>query len=972
MQQFIRTVAVALIAGILFSAAPLFVHAEEENLESGQPRYSALTIQNWQKQTTEEPVWSAEVSDAGIFYNGKAVNGETVLLNEKDELTFSVIVNEAGKYRLSAEYRVKDPKTLSSQISLTAGETEPIISSLPILWADESSEYACDRYGNDLLPKQIAVDEFVCNYFENSNSLNLDPVIFEWEPGEYEIKLTAKFQNVEFRKFFLHKVTDSEDYSEYCKKYSNNGENTNSEVISIEGESYSVKSSSSLRGTSINNAALSPYDTYKNKINAIDANSWGTAGQKILWEFTVPTSGFYQLAFSYSQSGASNKPVFRRIEIDGAVLFKELETVAFPQNNMDSFDYLTVEAEGKPVEIWLEAGTHTISMRAEMGPMEEIYSDILNLMDEVTALGMELQKLTAGQTEKNRTWDMDVYFPQAIPEIKEYINRIEDIYSRLEAASGKKPSFASQLNYAVRQLERLIEEPRTLPNNAEILHTGDNSVAKSLGQVMATLESQSLSLDRIYFYTAGEDLPKTKVSFFTSVGEFIKRLFASFSEDYNAYQPDKKETELKVWINRPVQYVDILQQLVDSEYNSVNNTNIRLSIMPSEQKLILAGAAGNSPDVALGLNYFTPFEFAIRGAAKNLLEYEEFLPFYDEQYNLEALVPLCCGDGVYGAVETQDFQVLFYRSDLLEMMGLEVPETWTDVRQMMPVLLRNSMNFGFPIASGSSFKSFQVTSPYIYQNNGSFYSLDGASTAIDDEEAMQGFREMTELFTIYGGQSVVANFYNSFRFSEIPIGISNFSTYMQLQVAAPELVGRWDIALCPGTVQSDGSIVRYQVADSTACMIFESTKKSEEAGKFLMWWLSEETQLQYGNRLKSSYGTQYSWNTANLNAFSQMDYPKEHKAIILQQWREQKENPRHPANYMVEREVSNIWNNVVVGNKTLVKSVDKAVIQSDREIIRKLQEFGFVDENGEIIKEYTMAVVENLKAKLNETEGSVK
>ena len=61
MQQFIRTVAVALIAGILFSAAPLFVHAEEENLESGQPRYSALAIQNWQKQTTEEPVWSAEV-----------------------------------------------------------------------------------------------------------------------------------------------------------------------------------------------------------------------------------------------------------------------------------------------------------------------------------------------------------------------------------------------------------------------------------------------------------------------------------------------------------------------------------------------------------------------------------------------------------------------------------------------------------------------------------------------------------------------------------------------------------------------------------------------------------------------------------------------------------------------------------------------------------------------------------------------
>lgn len=971
MHQLIRTVSVALIAGILLSAAPISTHAEEENHESGKPRYSASTIHNWQKQT-EEAVWSAVVSDGSILHNGKVVNGETVLLNEKDTLTFSITVKESGKYRLFAEYRAKNPKSLSSQISLSAGKDESVISSLPVLWADELSEYERDRYGNDLLPKQIAAEEFVCNYFENSNSLNLEPVTFEWAPGSYEINLTMEIQSFEFRKFSLYKVMESEDYSAYNQKHQNNAQNIKSTVIPIEAERYAVKSASSIRGKSIENAALTPYDTYKKKINAIDANSWNKAGQKILWEFTVPASGFYQLAFSYSQSGASNKPVFRRIEIDGTLPFKELACIAFPQNSTDSFENLTIEIEDKPIEIWLEAGSHTISMRAEMGPMEEIYDDVLKLMDDITALGMELQKLTAGQTEKNRTWDMEVFFPQAIPEMKEFIQRLKGIYSRLEAVSGKTPTFASPLNYAVRQLERLIDNPRTLPNHAETLHTGDNSVAKSLGQVIGILDFQPLSLDRIYFYTAGGNLPKTKVSFFTAAGEFIKRLGASFISDYNAYQPDKNGTELKVWINRPVQYVEILQQLIDAEYNAVHNTNIRLSIMPNEQKLILAGASGTSPDVALGLNYFTPFEFAIRGAAKNLLEYEEFLPFYNEQYNLEALVPLCCGDGVYGAVETQDFQVLFYRRDLLEMMGLEVPDTWTDVKRMMPVLLRNSMNFGFPIASGGAFKNYHVTSPYIYQNKGRFYSYDGASTAIDEDEAMKGFRQMTELFTIYGGQSVVANFYNSFRFSEIPIGIGSFSTYMQMQVAAPELVGRWDIALCPGTVQPDGSILRYQVADSTACMIFESTKKPKDAGEFLMWWLSENIQLQYANRLKSSLGAQYSWNTANLNAFSQMDYPEEHKSIILQQWRAQKENPRHPANYMVEREVSNIWNNVVVGNKTLVEAVDKAVIQSDREIIRKLQEFGFVDENGKIIKEYTITVVENLKAKLSETEGSVK
>lgn len=213
----------------------------------------------------------------------------------------------------------------------------------------------------------MAAEEFICNYFEDANTLNLKPVIFEWAPGTYEINLTAKIQNFEFRKFSLYKVTEPEGYAAYRQKHQNNAQNGRSAVIPIEGERYAVKSVSSLRGRSIDNAALTPYDTYKKKINAIDANSWDKAGQKILWEFTVPASGFYQLAFSYSQSGASNKPVFRRIEIDGAVPFKELACVAFPQNNADSFENLTVEIEDKPAEIWLEAGTHTISMRAGNG-----------------------------------------------------------------------------------------------------------------------------------------------------------------------------------------------------------------------------------------------------------------------------------------------------------------------------------------------------------------------------------------------------------------------------------------------------------------------------------------------------------------------------------------------------------------------------------------------------------------------------
>ena len=69
---------------------------------------------------------------------------------------------------------------------------------------------------------------------------------------------------------------------------------------------------------------------------------------------------------------------------------------------------------------------------------------------------------------------------------------------------------------------------------------------------------------------------------------------------------------------------------------------------------------------------------------------------------------------------------------------------------------------------------------------------------------------------------------------------------------------------------------------------------------------------------------------------------------------------------MVEREVSNIWNQVVVNGEGLTESIDRAVIASNREIIRKLQEFGFMDENGNLIKPYT---TEDVIAWMKEREG---
>ena len=47
-------------------------------------------------------------------------------------------------------------------------------------------------------------------------------------------------------------------------------------------------------------------------------------------------------------------------------------------------------------------------------------------------LGTDISKITAGVSDKNRTWDIDAYLPDAVSDIKGYIERINDIYDELE------------------------------------------------------------------------------------------------------------------------------------------------------------------------------------------------------------------------------------------------------------------------------------------------------------------------------------------------------------------------------------------------------------------------------------------------------------------------------------------------------------------------------------------------------------
>ena len=95
--------------------------------------------------------------------------------------------------------------------------------------------------------------------------------------------------------------------------------------------------------------------------------------------------------------------------------------------------------------------------------------------------------------------------------------------------------------------------------------------------------------------------------------------------------------------------------------------------------------------------------------------------------------------------------------------------------------------------------------------------------------------------------------------------------------------------------------------------------------------------------------------------------PVQHKEIILEQWKYAIEAPRIPGSYMVEREISNAWTNIVFNGENPRQALDEAVRIANREILYKMSEFDYVVD-GISIKDYLVPTLENIYLWLKEDE----
>ena len=704
-----------------------------------------------------------------------------------------------------------------------------------------------------------------------------------------------------------------------------------------------------------------PYATTGLDLNTIDGATYKNHMDTVAYFAEIRESGFYTLGIRAAMPGKADSPVFIDIELNGTIPFSEFRAVPLKYHRLMK-NHLLAEWP-----VYLEKGVHEIVLVINGEPYHALSGALREVAEEINTLSVSLQKITGNNQDPNRDWNIVEFLPDMLTDMERWKRVIDTAREEiLVLSNGKTTEETNKLAVALKQLRKLMDKPNKVPYRLSVLSMGESSLLHTLTTALLTLTGQSLNIDGIIIADAAAGpethLPPSRGNFFFGLSESIKKLAASFQDTSPERSP---ENSIDVWVLRSRQYADALQNLCEERFTPVSGIWVNFSILTDQGKLTLANAAGKQPDAVLGVDQYYVNDLALRGSLADLRS------FSGANKTIAgaapgALIQMIIDDKLYGLPESQVLYLLYYRSDIFDAFGWKPPSTWDETLLMLSALQRNGMGFYHPLASSIAFKDWPATLSFYYQRGARIYAEGAGETLIGSEDGIEAMRFMTNLFTIYGLPLQVGSFYNEFRSARIPMGVSDIAEYIRLSYSAPEIAGRWKIAPVPGMKNSDGEIERWTACPSKAVCIFDASQKKESSWAFLQWWLSQETQTVYTEKLQNTYGPEFLWISGNMEALKNLPVPSGDRAVIAAQINWLRDAPRIPGGYYTEREVSNAFNRIIYDGMEPRSSVDEARILTNREIRRKLEEFGYVDAKGRVIREYRVPDIEEVRAWLRD------
>jgi len=896
-----------------------------------------------------------------IRSNFEGREGDSVLTSEVAEITYTFNVEKAGLYELSLDYYPVEGKNSEIQRAFFLDGEQPYaelgIVQFARIWTTDVAKAAFDageshvtwkkdNQGNEMKPTSIEIPEWVSSYLYDNNGYITTPLSFYLTEGSHTIMIRSRREPMLLGGLTFSNKADELPYAEQKAAWDKEGAaNTSGVSIVIEGEDARKTSSQTLYPKQVqSSAAVSDHSARYLLNNTIGGLSWDKAGQWIEWQFDAPEDGYYEISLFDNQNFMRGIYVSRRITIDGEIPFKEMENYGFYYDSDWRLETIA-DKDGNPYKFYMKKGTHTLRMEVVLGDFSEVIAEVQDSVSKLNAIYRKVIRIIGVSPDTYRDYQIEASLPNIVDEMTEVRDELNDAIYSLRTAVGRTSDKETVLITMRDQLDYLIED---VEHFVRVISTYKVNV-RACGTWITQVISQPLQIDRIFITSDSKNIKVSGDNFFSSFGNEMARLFNSFAIDYNSLgsigETGKESETITLWIGTGRDQANVIRSLLDESFTSVYGINVNVQLVDMNT-LLRAELAGEGPDVAiqvantngiagavLNTGNDTPVNYGLRNAVMDLNRFSDVDEVTSRFYE-SALTAFSFDGKLYALPETQTFPVMFYRKDILEQLGLEIPETWDDVKVIMSVLAKNQMEFGM-------LPSEQIYAMLLYQNGGKYYNEGGISSALDSDIAVNTFKQYCEFYTDYGLDKTTT-VEERFRTGECPIIIADYTVYNNLEVSAPDIAGLWDFTMVPGTRKEDGTVDHSVGCTGLASMIMADTEHPDACWKFLKWWTSADVQALYDREMESLMGSAARVATANKEAFEMLPWPVDtyHNLSAAFEW--VKGIPQVPGGYYSWRNVNNAFYTVTTETDTASpreELMDK-VLYINEEIRYKRIEFG--------------------------------
>lgn len=874
----------------------------------------------------------------------------SIHINEQNNyVEYSFNINSAGMYAMTPQYYQLGYTGKDIAVSLTVDGSLPfseaISLSLPRIWEDSSDESGNtiikDESGDDLRPIQIEKPMWTAYSFRDVYGLYSEPYLIYLSEGQHNLRLSYVDGEFAIGGFVIGLEDEAVSYKEYIKQY--DSEFTKGEYVCQQAEETAYKNSSLLYPTyDRGNAATVPNDPVYIRLNTIGQTNWQNSGEMITWLPDIKTAGLYKITIKARQSYNYGMISYRTLRVNGNIPFKEAENIEFEYSL--NWKNVTLKSNDKDLYIYLEPGDE-ISLECVAGKTSTSVRRLQENINYLSDVYREILIITGSSPDSNRDYNLS----GQIPDLEERLLKIHKnlilISNELQKIYKSSDSQISTILEVADMVYSIADRTDTIPVRLSTLQSN----IESLGNLIMSLQQQPLELDYIAFSSKDVKIPSANTSFFKSLVFGIKKLLNSYITDYSGVEGTDKA--LNVWVSTGRDQAQILEQMISDDFIRNYKTNVTLSIVDTSTTLIKATLAGKGPDIALMIPQESVVNLAMRGALLELSDYD--FSELEKETTKAAWTPLYYNGGLYALPETEVFDVLFYRTDIFEEIGLEVPQTWDDFYNAIKVLQTNSLEVGLQevnAANAGVSAGIGIFNKLLFQSGGTYYSEDLSKALFNTETAYKAFTKWTEFYTVYGLDRDF-NFFNRFRSGVMPMGITSYAQYGQLMYAAPEIRGLWSMAPVPGTLREDGSIDRTQSSGVTGCMILNQAKKrdlSDEAVNFISWWTSGDVQSRYAEEVEATMGMTARYTPANMSALKSIKWTKSEFAVIEAGRQELYNVAEIPGNYLIVRSLTSAFRDAISGVNEPWRSLMLYNNVINNEITRKREEFGLGGGNSEI------------------------